>query len=129
MEEGWKYFCGFGFACFILLYKLYKLKTKMNTLTVQIFYNLLNHPTFHSAERFCQSSKRKRVICWSIYIIRLCCSVIYLPAVPVDDVLGLGEPVHLTIRLFSCQEFCVPVPLTCLQSLLTMYSALVSLSF
>ena len=45
MEEGWKYFCGFGFACFILLYKLYKLKTKMNTLTVQIFYNLQNHPT------------------------------------------------------------------------------------
>ena len=40
----------------------FKLKTKNNTFTVHIFYNLLNHPTF-------QLSKRKIMFCWSISII------------------------------------------------------------
>ena len=69
----------------------------MNTLTVQIFYNLQNHPTFHSAERFCQSSKRKRVICWSIYIIRLCCSALVSLSIWLSDYLVAKSSVCLSL--------------------------------
>ena len=41
-------------------------------MTVQIFFNLLNHPTFHSEERLVNiCSKKKRVLCWSVSIISL----------------------------------------------------------
>ena len=36
---------------------------KNNSLTAHIFFDLQNHPTFHSEERLV---KRKRVLCWSI---------------------------------------------------------------
>ena len=45
-----------------------KLKTENNSLIVQIFFNIHSPPTFRSL------SKRKRGLCWSIYIniISLC---------------------------------------------------------
>ena len=49
---------------------LKKQKTK-NTMTAQIFFHLQNHPTLQ--EKVFQLSKRRRVCCWSIYIIILWC--------------------------------------------------------
>ena len=51
-----------------------KIKNKNKSLIVQIFYNLKNHPSFHSEERLVNGqliSKRKRVLCWSINNISL----------------------------------------------------------
>ena len=44
----------------------------MLTLTVQIHYNLHNHPTFHIEEistRQQTTNKKKRVLCWSIFLL------------------------------------------------------------
>ena len=48
---------------------------------VLICYNLQNNPTFHHRKGFSQLSKKKRVLCWSFYIISLeiCNVVFYLP--------------------------------------------------
>ena len=51
-EEGWKYFCKFVFVCFT--YKA----------------NFMNKPSIYG--KVGQLSQRKRVRCWSIYIISLC---------------------------------------------------------
>ena len=51
-----------------------KIINKNKALIVQIFYNLKNHPSFHSEERLVNGqliSKRKRVLCWSINNISL----------------------------------------------------------
>ena len=46
-----------------------KAKTKINSFSMHIFFNLQYHPTFYSEERLVQLSERKRVCCWSIYLI------------------------------------------------------------
>ena len=38
-------------------------------LTVQIFYNLQSHPTFHLEERLVILVRRRLALCWSIYIL------------------------------------------------------------
>ena len=43
------------------------IKTKNNSLIVKFFFNLPNQPTFHSEKMLVNISKRKRVLCWSIY--------------------------------------------------------------
>ena len=35
------------------------------------FLKYTNHPTFHSEKKVGQLSKRKRLFCWSIYIIQV----------------------------------------------------------
>ena len=58
------------------------IKSKNYSLTVQIFLNLLNRPTFLKLRgKVDQLSKKKRVLCWSIYII--------IPPGP-----GQAEPEH-----------------------------------
>ena len=53
------------FNCF------WKTKIENNSSTVQIFFNLQNHSSFHSKEKVGQLSKKKRVLCWSIVSILL----------------------------------------------------------
>ena len=48
---------------------LKKVKTKDYTWTVQIFYNLQNHPTFHSEERLVNLARGRGGLCYSIYIL------------------------------------------------------------
>ena len=75
----------------MILFKIKKIEK--NLLTVQIFYNLQNNPTFHPEERSVILRKKKRVLCWSIYIISLWIA-------PLVDI--LTHPKSSSSKLFEC---------------------------
>ena len=51
-------------------------------MTVQIFFNLQNHPHFPLRGRAGQLSKRKRVLGWCIYITTFCLAPLVSPSSP-----------------------------------------------
>ena len=63
-------------------------------MTVHIFFNLQNHPTFHSVGKVGQHRKRKRVLGRSIYIISFCCLPGQWAAGEMSAAAGLRPPRH-----------------------------------
>ena len=75
-EAGWEYCCRFVYVCFTLhiiqtsrTNFIFMIQKKI-TLTVK-FFSSSNSTHFPFREKVGQLSQRKRVLCWSIYIIRL----------------------------------------------------------
>ena len=74
-EEGWTYFCRFVFVCFTLKYKLREmLKFNNKKIIVYLLYKFssiykITPPHLPLRGKVGQLSKRKSLLCWSIYII------------------------------------------------------------